>query len=112
MPKAQMTLLIPLFAMLALTACVGGRPSVIAHPASCAAILPQTWKQGVDAPEFSGNGDVVGDWVSYADAVTGKLDVANDRTISAIGIVERCEARDAEAVRRSTRGFFGKLFNR
>jgi hypothetical protein len=41
--------------------------------------------------------------------VTGKLDVANDRTVSAIGIVERCEERDAKAVKRARRGFFGRL---
>jgi hypothetical protein len=35
--------------------------------------------------------------------VTGRLDQANDRTKSAIGIVERCEQRDAEAVKRATR---------
>jgi hypothetical protein len=49
---------------------------------------------------------MIGDWIAYADAVTGKLDIANDRTVSAIGIVERCEARDAEAVKRATRRRF------
>ncbi len=84
---------------------------MIAHPASCAAILPQSWKEGVSAPEFSGSGNQVGDWISYADAVTGKLDVANDRTVSAIGIVERCEKRDSEAVRRSTKSWIARLFD-
>jgi hypothetical protein len=57
----------------------------------------------VEAPEFSGDGSKVGEWVSYADAVTGKLDVANDRTKSAIGIVARCEQRDQQAVKSATR---------
>jgi len=48
--------------------------------------------------------------VAYADAVTGRLDVANDRTKSAIGIVERCEARDAAAVKRATRRRFLGIF--
>ncbi len=74
-------------------------------------MLPAEWKQGVAAPEFSGEGDQVGDWISYADAVTGKLDVANDRTVSSIGIIERCEARDQEAVRRSTKGWLARLFD-
>lgn len=52
----------------------------------------------------------MGDWISFADAQTGKLDMANGRTRDAIGIVERCEKRDAEAVKRATRGFFGRLF--
>ncbi len=111
MPKVRLMRLIPLFAMLVLPACVSGSPSVIARPAGCAALLPPAWKQGVEAPEFSGNGDQVGDWVSYADAVTGRLDVANDRTVSAIGIVERCEKRDSEAIRSSTKGWLGRLFD-
>jgi hypothetical protein len=53
----------------------------------------------------------VGDWVAFGDAQTGKLDQANGRTKDAIEIVERCEKRDAEAVRKATRGFFGRLFN-
>ncbi|WP_404480053.1 hypothetical protein [Novosphingobium sp. BL-52-GroH] len=40
----------------------------------------------------------MGDWVQFGDAQTGQLDKANDRTTSAIGIVERCEARDAAAI--------------
>jgi hypothetical protein len=36
--------------------------------------------------------------------------VANGRTKDAIGIVERCEARDAAAVKQAKRGFFGRLF--
>jgi len=50
------------------------------------------------------DGSTVGDWVVFGDAQTGKLDEANGRTRDAIGIVERCEARDGEAVRRARRG--------
>jgi len=52
-------------------------------------------------------GSTAGDWISFADAQTGQLDKANDRTRSAIGIVERCEARDREAVKRARRRFLG-----
>jgi hypothetical protein len=45
----------------------------------------------------------VGDWIAFGDAQTGKLDQANGRTSDAISIVERCEARDAAAVKRATR---------
>lgn len=99
-----------LSAMLVLPACVGGPVSVTAQPAGCAALLPPEWRKGVEAPEFSGGGDVVGDWVSYADAVLGRLDVANDRTVSAIGIVERCEARDAAAIKQATKRRFLGIF--
>jgi hypothetical protein len=56
------------------------------------------------------DGDTVGDWVAFADQQTGKLDIANDRTKASIGIIERCEQRDAQAVKRATRGFWGRLF--
>jgi hypothetical protein len=44
------------------------------------------------------DGDTVGDWIAFGDAQTGQLDKANDRTVTAIGIVERCEARDRAAI--------------
>lgn len=110
MPKARPIRSTLLCAMLVLPACVSAPLSVTAQPVGCAALLPQEWRKGVEAPEFSGSGDQVGDWVAYSDAVTGRLDIANDRTVSAIGIVERCEARDAAAVKKATRGFFGRLF--
>jgi uncharacterized protein YkvS len=43
-------------------------------------------------------GDTVGDWIQFGDAQTGQLDKANDRTVTAIGIVDRCEQRDAQAL--------------
>lgn len=110
MPRAPTKLLTLLSAMLVLPACVSGPLSVTAQPVGCAALLPPEWKNGVAAPEFSGNGSLVGDWVAYADAVTGKLDVANDRTASAIGIVSRCEDRDQQSIRAATRRRFLGLF--
>lgn len=47
--------------------------------------------------------DTVGAWIAFGDAQTGQLDKANDRTVSAIGIVERCEARDRQAVASASR---------
>jgi hypothetical protein len=46
----------------------------------------------------------------FGDAQTARLDQANGRTKDAITIVERCEDRDAKAVKRARRGFFGRLF--
>jgi hypothetical protein len=77
--------------------------------AACASLLPADWKAGV-APADLPDGNTVGDWIAFGDAQTGKLDVANGRTKDAIGIVERCEARDATAVKKAKRGFFGRLF--
>ncbi len=85
---------------LLLTGCAG--PTVLSTPNSCANLLPAEWKQGVIGAELP-TGDTVGDWVAFADAQTGKLDMANGRTRDAIGIVERCEERDRKAVERATR---------
>jgi hypothetical protein len=95
-------------AALALSACAGA-PLVTAAPSSGATLLPPEWKQGVAGAELP-EGNTVGDWIAFGDAQTGKLDQANERTKAAIGIVERCEARDAAAIKRATRGFFGRLF--
>jgi hypothetical protein len=93
---------------LSLSACAG-TPIVTATPSSCAALLPSEWKDGIAGAPLPA-GDTVADWEVFADAQTGKLDQANGRTKDAIGIVERCEARDAAAIKKATRGFFGRLF--
>lgn len=47
--------------------------------------------------------NTVGDWIMFGDAQTAQLDKANDRTISAIGIVERCEDRDRAVIEAARR---------
>lgn len=72
----------------------------MATPGACSALIPGSWRQpvpGAPLPE----GNVVGDWIAFADAQTGQLDKANGRTVDAIGIIERCEARDRAAVKRA-----------
>ena len=108
MPKVPMRRSILLCAMPALAACAGGPPIVTTSGAGCAALLPVEWRDGVAAAALP-DGLTVGDWVAFADAQTGKLDEANGRTKDAIGIVERCEARDGEAVRRARRGWLRRL---
>ncbi|MGL5446588.1 MAG: hypothetical protein ACRDBL_04690 [Rhabdaerophilum sp.] len=49
----------------------------------------------------------VADWIAFADAQTGQLDKANERTAAAIGIVERCEERDRAAVKKARRKLLG-----
>ncbi len=70
--------------------------------AGCSNLLPTEWKQGVAGAPLP-DGDTVGDWIAFGDAQTGKLDQANERTKAAVGIVERCEARDAAAIKKATR---------
>lgn len=101
MHRALMRRSILLFAMLALTACAGG-PPIVAPSSACSALLPEAWRTPVPGAPFP-DGDTVGDWIAALDAQTGQLDKANDRTVTAIGIVERCEKRDADAVNRARR---------
>ena len=79
-----------------------------ASSAGCTGLLPVEWRAGVAAAALP-EGLTVGDWVVFGDAQTGKLDQANGRTRDAIGIVERCEARDGEAVKRARRGWLRRL---
>lgn len=100
LPSLFMLTLIALAA--ALSACA---PPIAAIPAACASLLPDTWRTpvpGAPLPE----GSTVADWISFADQQTGQLDKANDRLLAAIGVVERCEARDREAVNRAKRRLF------
>ena len=108
MPKVPMSGLILLCAMPVLSGCAAGPPIVTMSGAGCAALLPAEWRSGVIAASLP-EGVTVGDWVAFADAQTGKLDEANGRTRDAIGIVERCEARDADAVKKARRGWLRRL---
>ena len=76
---------------------------------ACSSLVPSDWKEGVPGAPLP-DGNTVGDWVAFADAQTGRLDVANGRTRDALGIVERCEARDAQALRQATRRKFLGVF--
>ena len=108
MPKVPMLRSILPCAMLALAGCAGGPPIVTLSGAGCAALLPSEWRGWVVAAPLP-DGVTVGDWIAFADAQTGKLDEANGRTRDAIGIVERCEARDADAVKRAKRGWVSRM---
>ena len=99
----RLSILLPV--TLALPACAGA-PPIIATPSACAALLPDDWRAPVPGAELPA-GDTVGDWIAFADAQTGQLGKANDRTLAAIGIVERCEARDAAAVKPARRRILG-----
>ena len=87
-----------------------GRPVVTTQQTSCTTLIPPEWEQGVAGVPLPALDSSVGELFAALDGQTGKLDQANGRTRDSIGIVKRCEARDAEAVRRGSRGFFGRLF--
>ena len=110
MPKGPMHLSTMLPLELALTGCAGAPPIVTPGAASCASLLPAEWKAGVAGANLPPDQASVGDWIAFGDAQTGKLDQANGRTRDAIGIVERCEARDEAAVRKAKRSGLRRLF--
>lgn len=88
--------LILLFPALALSACASV-PPIVAMPGACASLLPLEWRQPVPGTPLPEN-DTQGAWVAFADAQTGQLDKANDRTVTSIGIIERCEQMQRDAV--------------
>ncbi|MEO6580161.1 MAG: hypothetical protein ABIN83_03295 [Sphingomicrobium sp.] len=108
MPKDPMRGSTLLFTLWALTGCAGGQPIAAASGAACAALIPAEWRDGV-LPAPLPEGQTVGDWIAFADAQTGKLDEANGRTRDAIGIVERCEGRHSQAIKRARRGWLRRL---
>jgi hypothetical protein len=102
-----------------------GSPAILASPSACASLLPADWANGVahtdlpaaapampqpapghDAATLWQNRygwalDEQKKWASFGVSEANKLDQANGRTADAIGIVERCEARDAAAVNKA-----------
>jgi hypothetical protein len=71
----------------------------VATPSACSSLLPAEWLKGVPGAPLP-DGETVGDWVAFGDAQTAQLDKANDRYAAGVGIVSRCEARDAAAVKK------------
>lgn len=90
-------------------ACVAAPLTLATQSAGCSSLIPPAWQSGVD-PAPLPDGNTVADWVAFGDAQTGKLDQANDRTSTVIGIVSRCEDRDAAAVKAATRRKFLGVF--
>lgn len=81
-----------------LSACAT-RPVAILSASPCSTLVPAEWRQGVPAPDLPA-GSTAGEWAAFADAAVGRLDKSNGRTADALTIVERCEARDAQAADR------------
>lgn len=81
--------------------------------APCSTLVPGEWLKGVPAADLpvsaklADGHDDARPWQSGFIAQTGQLEVANGRMPDAIGIIQRCEARDAEAVKRARHSFLG-----
>ncbi len=103
--KAPVRPFLLLSALSLASGCVGA-PPIVSATSACSTLLPSEWREPVEGAELP-VGSSVGEWIAFADAQTGQLDKANDRTLSAIGIVERCEERDRKAVERARPKFLG-----
>jgi hypothetical protein len=101
MPMVPMRLLPLLSIALAVTGCAGA-PLIVASPSACSALLPSEWREPVEGAPLPAD-QSVGEWIIFGDRQTGQLDKANDRTVTGIGIIERCEARDRVAMERARR---------
>ena len=95
-PMARAFRLLTALMLLAVSACAA-TPPIAGIRTACSALLPANWLAGVAGAEMPA-GNTVGDWIAFGDAQTGQLDKANGRTTDAIGIVSRCEDRDAKAL--------------
>lgn len=73
---------------------------------ACSTLIPKEWKKKIEGAPLPSEYADVGVWQSFAFAQTGQLDKANGRTADTIGIIERCEARDAKTPRRKVLGVF------
>ena len=110
-PRRAMRLSLLLSIALLAGGCATIAPTVTSRSVSCATLIPSKWQEGVEGVDWPGEAATAADvWVAL-DRQTGKLDQANDRTVDALSIITRCEERDAAAVKRSTKGFWGRLFD-
>lgn len=101
--RARMLSLILLLALPGCTLFAGGKAIVVPTPPACSSLLPDEWLKGVPNADLENDGATVGDWMKFGDAQTGQLDKANDHYVAGIGIIQRCEGRDAVAVKKATR---------
>lgn len=97
-----------IIAALLLTGCAG--PTVVATVSDCTVLLPPSWEKGVEPPPLPAD-DTVGSWIVYGDSAVGKIDVANGRLADAFTICRNYNQAQQRAVQRSTKGFFGRLFD-
>lgn len=95
-------------AIAALWAVSGCTSTVIQSSASpCSQLLPSSWEKGVEAVDIPTSAkladghDDARPWQSGFVAQTGQLEIANGRYVDAVGIVSRCEVRDAAAVKQA-----------
>ena len=114
MPKPKLMrppmLLVPM--LLAVTGCVTS-PPIFAPTSRCSELVPAEWREGVGhAPAPAQLIDALAQlkaWIGFGTAEAAKVEAANGRTRDTLGIIERCEKRDATAIKASRPKFLGLL---
>lgn len=98
--------------MLLLVAGCVSSPPIYVNSTPCLELVPPEWRDGVQsakpapvAPDAS-DLEIAKAWQQFGIDQTVKLVTANERIAATFGIVERCAARDAKAVKKS-RSFLG-----
>lgn len=108
--------------LLAATACAPS-PVIFAANSPCTELLPDEWEKGVGhapppkevPPAKDGSlgaqldhALAVGkEWIKFGTAEAAQVEKADGRYRDGVGIVRRCEARDAKAVAKSRPRFLG-----
>ena len=101
-PPAPISASILLSTLLACAGCASA-PPIVAAPSACSTLVPSSHRAPVPGDEPPGAQASAGDWVAFGDAQTGQLDKANGHTADVLEIVERCEGRDRETIKRLQR---------
>lgn len=86
-------------ALFLLTGCISSGP-IVAESNDCWSYIPRAWWEPVKPPPIP-DAQTVGDLAVFADQLAGKLDTANGRFDDTRHIVQECERREQQAVRRS-----------
>ena len=98
--------------LLLATGCVSS-PPIIASRTACSTLVPKAWRAGVGVPKLApvapdaSDLDRLKSWQQFGLEAASRIMTGDSRTADSIGITERCEARDLEAVRKSRPKFLG-----
>ena len=92
--------LTPLLAIGLLASGCAGSTLAVAPTVGCSSLLPNTWRSPVPSAALPPETAVEADWQVFGIQQTARLSEANGRTADVIAVVETCEARDRQAVKR------------
>jgi hypothetical protein len=115
MPRTRYAPRLAATAMLLPIALLAGCAATVVQSGAsrCSGLLPTEWDKGVAAADLpasaklSDGHDDARPWQAGFVGQTGQLEIANSRYVDGLGIIRRCEDRDAAAVKAAGRKRFG-----